>query len=67
MSNGGAKLKQLIDKPGCIAGIGVWNAISAKIAESEGIEILFLLSSGISVSMLGKPDLGYLTQTEMLT
>lgn len=65
MGIGAKKLRELINTPGCYAGVGVWDAITAKIAESEGIDVLFLLSSGISLSQLGTPDLGYLTQTEM--
>lgn len=46
--------------------IGVWDAFSAIVAEQEGFEVLTLFGSMASWSMIGKPDSGNITQTEML-
>jgi len=48
-----------------ITGIGVYDAFSALVVESAGAELLFLGGFGVSASMLGLPDLSYLTMTEM--
>jgi methylisocitrate lyase len=44
---------------------GAYDALSARLAERAGFEVLFLSGYGVSASRLGLPDLGYLTQTEM--
>ena len=45
---------------------GVWDALSARIAADSGFEALFLSGFAVSVARLGSPDIGLLTQTEML-
>lgn len=45
---------------------GVYDALSAKIAARSGFEVIFTTGYGISATMLGEPDFGILTQTEML-
>jgi 2-methylisocitrate lyase-like PEP mutase family enzyme len=45
---------------------GVYDALSARLAERAGFEVLFLSGYGVAASLLGEPDFGLLTQTELL-
>lgn len=44
---------------------GVYDGISARIFSHSGAKVLFLSGFCVTASMLGKPDMGLLTQTEM--
>jgi len=45
---------------------GVYDALSAKIAESVGFPSAVLTGYGVSAALLGEPDFGILTQSEVL-
>jgi len=45
---------------------GVYDALSAKIAERSGFPAVVLTGYGVSATYLGEPDFGILTQSEML-
>ena len=47
-------------------GVGVYDALSAKLAERAGFDVLFLSGFALSASAIGEPDFGLLTQTEIL-
>ncbi len=59
-------LRKKLAEPGIILSPGVYDCISAKIAERTGFEVVFTSGFGISGSVLGYPDYGLLTATEML-
>ncbi len=59
-------LRKKLAEPGIILSPGVYDCLSAKIAERTGFEVVFTSGFGISGSMLGYPDFGLLTATEML-
>jgi 2-methylisocitrate lyase-like PEP mutase family enzyme len=44
---------------------GVWDALSARLAGGAGFGTVFLSGYCVSGTLLGMPDVGYLTQTEM--
>ena len=44
---------------------GVWDAITAKLAAEAGFATVFLSGYAVSGTLLGVPDFGLLTQTEM--
>jgi 2,3-dimethylmalate lyase len=44
---------------------GVYDGLSARLAGRAGFEVLFMGGFGVAATMLGEPDFGYLTQTEM--
>ncbi len=44
---------------------GVWDAMSARLADQAGHEVAFLSGYSVSATLLGLPDFGYLTQGEM--
>ena len=44
---------------------GVWDALTARLAAQAGFHTVFLSGYCVSGTLLGLPDFGYLTQTEM--
>ena len=44
---------------------GVWDPLSAKLAVEAEFDTVFVSGYCVSATMLGKPDFGFLTQTEM--
>ena len=45
---------------------GVYDALSAKIAARSGFEVIFITGYSLSATLLGEPDFGVLTQTEVV-
>ena len=45
---------------------GVYDALSAKIASRAGFEVIFITGYSLSATLLGEPDFGLLTQTEVV-
>src|SRR5215470_12610868 len=44
---------------------GVYDGLTARIAHRAGFEALFMGGFSVAATLLGEPDFGYLTQTEM--
>lgn len=44
---------------------GVYDAMSARLAQQADFDVLFISGYSVSASRLGSPDFGYLTQTEI--
>lgn len=59
-------LKTLLEKDELIQAPGAYDALTAKIVQAQGFPAVYLTGYGASVSMLGLPDLGFLTMTEMV-
>ncbi len=51
---------------GLLLAPGVYDALSAKIARRAGFEALFVSGYSVAAGSLGDPDIGLLTQTEVL-
>jgi methylisocitrate lyase len=47
-------------------GVGVYDALSARLAERAGFDLLFLSGFAVSATYLGEPDFGLLTQSEVI-
>jgi methylisocitrate lyase len=62
---GAERIRELLreDRPLVLG--GVYDGLSARIAERAGFEVLFIGGFSVAATMLGEPDFGYLTQTEM--
>ena len=58
-------LKSRLAKKEIVVIPGVYDALSALIAEQSGHEALFLSGSAVSYSQLGQPDVGLVTMSEM--
>ncbi|MGK7879256.1 MAG: oxaloacetate decarboxylase [Crocosphaera sp.] len=64
--NSAKTLRQLLDEPGIIAAPAVYDCLGSKLAQKVGFSFIFTSGFGMSASLLGLPDLGFLTATEML-
>src|SRR5262249_19048453 len=58
-------LRQLLSLPGIITSLGAHDVYTARLIEAAGLETVFLGGFGASASLLGLPDVGFLTLTEM--
>src|SRR5881398_295204 len=59
------KLRQLLSSPGIIRSLGAHDVFTARLIEAAGLETVFLGGFGTSASLLGVPDVGLITLTEM--
>ena len=59
-------MRALLDRPGCLALPGVFDGISARVANAQGFEALYMTGYGVVASALGIADAGTATFTEML-
>lgn len=61
----GARLKRRLAEGGLVRAPGVFDALSAVLAEQAGFEALFLSGSALAWSQLARPDLGLLSPIEI--
>ncbi len=61
------KLKNQISQDGIIKAPGVYDSLTALIAEKVGFNALYLTGAGVSYTTLGAPDLGFITASEMVS
>src|SRR6516165_10719158 len=59
------RLRDLLSRPGALRSLGAHDVFTARLIEAAGLETVFLGGFGASASLLGLPDVGYLTLTEM--
>jgi 2,3-dimethylmalate lyase len=60
------RIQQILDKVGSLAFPGVYDTLSAKIAQRVGFPMAFISGYSVAATAIGEPDLGLLTQTEMI-
>ncbi len=60
-------LRQLLSEDNILIVPGVYDCLSAMIAEKTGFETLFTSGFGIAASAFGKPDYGIVSSSEMIT
>src|SRR5262249_53648057 len=58
-------LRHLLSVPGIIRSLGAHDVYTARLIEAAGLETVFLGGFGTSASLLGLPDVGFITLTEM--
>src|SRR2546427_8344288 len=61
----GKKLKAALAGKGLVTAPGVYDMISAKIADGLGFKALYMTGYGVSASHLGLPDAGLVSYAEM--
>lgn len=61
-----AQLKQILDQESLTILPGVYDAISAKLAAKAGAKAVVVTGFSVSASLLGEPDLGLLTSTQLV-
>src|SRR5678816_2017599 len=59
-------IRQALAQHGQLIMPGVYDALSAKIAARAGFEVTFITGYSLSATLLGEPDFGLLTQTEVI-
>jgi len=64
--NGPRKLRELMEKKDIILAPGAYDALSARIIEAVGFDVVYMTGFGTAASLLGYPDVGLLTMSEMV-
>ncbi len=60
------QLRQLIEKPGIVTMPCSYDALTAKLIERAGYELVGVTGAGVCAAILGMPDVGLMTMTEVL-
>jgi 2,3-dimethylmalate lyase len=60
------RLRELLASPQPILAPGVFDALGAKLVEEAGFSAVYMTGFGTAAALLGRPDVGLLTMTEMV-
>ena len=60
------RVQRILDEHGALVFPGVYDTLSATIAERVGFPLAFISGYAVSATLIGEPDLGLLTQTEIV-
>ena len=60
------RLRELLAGPGALRAPGAYDGLSARLVEQAGFDAVYMTGFGTSATLLGRPDVGLLTQTEMV-
>ena len=60
------KLKTMLTEKQFIEAPGIYDALTARIAESKGFAAVYMTGFGTAAAQFGFPDIGLLTMTEMI-
>jgi methylisocitrate lyase len=63
---GGTRIHRILEEVGSIAFPGVFDTLSAKLAHRAGFPTAFFSGYSVSATAIGEPDMGLLTQTELI-
>lgn len=63
---GAGRLREMISRPEPVLAPGAYDALSARLVEQTGFEAVYMTGFGTSASLLGRPDVGLLTLSEMV-
>jgi 2,3-dimethylmalate lyase len=63
---GPARLRTLLDSGQTILAPGAFDPLSARLVEEAGFPAVYMTGFGTSAALLGRPDVGLLTMTEMV-
>ncbi len=66
MSGTPAKLRSLLEDDQPVVAPGAFNALFARLIEEAGFDAVYLSGAGVANSLLGQPDLGLVTMSEMV-
>jgi carboxyvinyl-carboxyphosphonate phosphorylmutase len=62
---GPARLRELLDSGETIVAPGAFDPLAARLVEEAGFPAVYMTGFGTSAALLGRPDVGLLTMTEM--
>jgi methylisocitrate lyase len=60
------RVQAILGRHGAVVFPGVYDTLSAKLAERAGFPMAFISGYSVSATAIGEPDLGLLTQTEIV-
>lgn len=60
------EFKKMLKSKEIIIAPGVYDCVSAKVAEKVGLKAIYMGGFGVSGSLVGQPDLGLISGTEMI-
>jgi len=60
------RIQRILDDVGALAFPGIYDTLSAKICQQAGFPMGFISGYSVAATAIGEPDLGLLTQTEMI-
>ncbi|MBV9598108.1 MAG: isocitrate lyase/PEP mutase family protein [Chloroflexi bacterium] len=63
----GASLRELLQRPEPVLAPGAYDALSARLIEAAGFLAVYMTGFGTAASLLGRPDVGLLGLSEMVT
>ena len=61
-----ARLRELLAGPGPVVAPGAYDALSARLVEQAGFDVVYMTGFGTTASLLGRPDVGLLGGAEMV-
>jgi carboxyvinyl-carboxyphosphonate phosphorylmutase len=62
---GPARLRELLDSGETVIAPGAFDPLAARLVEEAGFPAVYMTGFGTSAALLGRPDVGLLTMTEM--
>jgi 2,3-dimethylmalate lyase len=66
LPGGAARLRALLDSGQTIVAPGAFDPLAARLVEEAGFPAVYMTGFGTSAALLGRPDVGLLTMTEMV-
>jgi 2,3-dimethylmalate lyase len=63
---GAARLRALLDSGQTIVAPGAFDPLAARLVEEAGFPAVYMTGFGTSAALIGRPDVGLLTMTEMV-
>ncbi|MEE8396218.1 MAG: isocitrate lyase/PEP mutase family protein [bacterium] len=67
MMDAAKMLRTLLDRPGILVAPGCYDGITAKLVHRAGFEVAYMTGFGTAASVLGMPDAGLISFSEMAT
>jgi 2,3-dimethylmalate lyase len=61
-----ARLRELLAGPRPVVAPGAYDALSARLVEQAGFGVVYMTGFGSTASLIGRPDVGLLSGTEMI-
>jgi 2-methylisocitrate lyase-like PEP mutase family enzyme len=62
----GATLRRLLERPEALVAPGCADALAGRLAVAAGFECIYATGAGIANGLLGQPDVGLTTMTELV-
>jgi carboxyvinyl-carboxyphosphonate phosphorylmutase len=61
-----ARLRELLARPAPVVAPGSYDALSARLVEQAGFDVVYMSGFASTASLLGRPDVGLLSAAEMI-